>query len=104
MNSAKHIEILRIRIVPFMKTFDSIFQHDLALWHNSKLVQTFMRENKIKVLDWLGNSPELNPIENLWYILKNCLAKMNCVTKEQMIKNAIQVWSMTMMSRTCMLR
>lgn len=92
MNSVKYIEILRSRIVPFMETFDGTFQHDLAPCHNSKLVQTFMRENKITVLDWPGNSPDLNPIENLWHILKNRLAKMNCTTKERMITSAIQVW------------
>ena len=51
MNSVKYIEILCNKIVPFMKTFDGAFQHDLAPWHSSKLVQTFMRKNKIKVLD-----------------------------------------------------
>lgn len=92
MNSAKYIEVLRSRIVPFMETFDGTFQHDLAPCHNSKLVQTFMKENKVKVLDWPGNSPDLNPIENLWNILKKRLAKMDCTTKEKMITNSIQVW------------
>ena len=47
---------------------------------------------KIKVLDWSGNSPNLNSIKNLWHILKNRLAKMNCMTTEQMKKSTIQVW------------
>ena len=51
-----------------------------------------MRENKIKVLNWSGNPPDLNPIKVLWHILKNRSAKMNCTTTEQMIKIAIQVW------------
>lgn len=92
MNSVKYIEILRHRIVPFMETFDGTFQHDLAPCHNSKLVQAFTRENNLKVLNWPGNSPDLNPIENLWHILKNRLAKMDCTTKEKMITSAIQVW------------
>ncbi|GFV42662.1 hypothetical protein TNCV_840171 [Trichonephila clavipes] len=56
-------------------------------------LQTLRREDKIKVFDDLcGNSLELNPIENLWHILKNPLAKMNCTTTEQIINSVIQVW------------
>ncbi|GFY20776.1 hypothetical protein TNCV_1120101 [Trichonephila clavipes] len=47
--------------------------------------------NKINVLNWPGNSPDLNPIENLWHILKNRSPKMSCTTTEEMIKSAIQV-------------
>ena len=75
-----------------MKTFDSTFQQDLAPWYNSRLVQTFLQANKTKVCNWSGNSPDLNLIENLWHIFKNRLAKMNCMTMEQMIISAIQVW------------
>lgn len=92
MNSTKYIEILRHRIVPFMQTFSGTFQHDLAPCHNSKLVKTFILENQINVLDWPGNSPDLNPIENLWNILKSRLGKMDCSTKERMITSAINVW------------
>jgi hypothetical protein len=35
----------------------------------------FLKENKVSVMDWLGNSPDLNPIENLWSILKAKLKK-----------------------------
>ncbi|GFX96564.1 uncharacterized protein TNCV_1442381 [Trichonephila clavipes] len=73
-----------------METFDGTFQHDLVSCRNSKLVQTFMGENR-SVLKRPGNSPDLNPIENLWRILKNCFAK-SCMTTEQMIKSSMQVW------------
>ena len=42
-----------------------IFQQDLALCHTAKKVKKF-KKNHMKVFDQSGNSPDLNPIENLW--------------------------------------
>jgi transposase len=39
-----------------------------------------------------GNSPDMNPIENLWSILKKLVGKMDCSTEERMVTNVIQEW------------
>ena len=39
--------------------------------HRSQLVSDFLKNKNIKTLDRPGNSPGLNPIENLWKILKD---------------------------------
>ena len=44
------------------------FMHDGAPCHRSKLVSYLLQKQNIKRLDWLRNSPDLNPIENLWAI------------------------------------
>jgi len=33
------------------------------------------------MLDWPGNSPDHNPIDNLWAIVNGILSKHNCSTK-----------------------
>ncbi len=53
------------------KDADFIFQQDLAPAHTAKSTKsTRSWINDVGVLDWLANSPDLNPIENLWGIVK----------------------------------
>ncbi|GBO21996.1 hypothetical protein AVEN_98252-1 [Araneus ventricosus] len=94
LNSKKYILLLEDKIVPFMQTFAGsvgVFQRDLALCHNSKIVKNF-QEKKLTVLDWPGNSPDVNPIKNLWSIVKRRVSKMDCSTNRKMIGNVIKVW------------
>ena len=39
-----------------------------------------------------GNSPDLNPMENLWAIIKSRLQKLDCTTMTKLIEAIIQVW------------
>jgi len=43
-------------------------------------------------LPWPGNSPDMNPIENLWGIVNKRSKKINITTKVQLIENLIQIW------------
>ncbi|GFV71182.1 uncharacterized protein TNCV_410651 [Trichonephila clavipes] len=76
-----------------MQTFAggvNIFPQDLAPCHTSKLTMHFLQKQKVTVLDWPGNS-HVNPIQNLWSIVKRRASKMDC-SKKKMVENATKVW------------
>ncbi len=49
---------------------DFIFQQDLAPAHTAKNTKSWLNDHGVGVLDWPANSPDLNPIENIWGIVK----------------------------------
>ena len=71
VNSEVYIDILNDKLKHFMCVAGTnIFQQDNVPCHKARRVIKWLADNDIELLDWLGNAPDINPIENLWSIIK----------------------------------
>ena len=65
-----------------------IFMHDNAPSHNAGRVSRFLRNENLEVLDWPGISPDMNPIEKAWFILKRKVGQMLPKGLYDLVKNS----------------
>jgi len=63
-----------------------IFMHDGTPCHRAKIVTDFLKMKNVKMLEWPGNSPDLNPIENFWTELQNRVPEKHPTSLPSLIK------------------
>ncbi|GFT05598.1 putative transposase like protein [Trichonephila clavipes] len=66
---------------------------DGAPCHTARSIKAFLAEQNIPLLDWPGNSPDMNPIGNIWELMKREVDKNVITNKTQLLERIIQVWN-----------
>ena len=77
-----------------------VFMHDGAPCHRSRVVKEFWEKN-IRQLDWPGNTPDLNLIENLWMLLKNKVSEKQPTNAKSLVTTIKEIWTKEINAEYC---
>lgn len=96
MNGRMYREILEENLFKSVESLghgrDFVFQDDNDPKHTAKLTKKWLQDREIEVLSWPSQSPDLNPIENLWKLLKIKVHKRNPSNIQQLKDFCIEEW------------
>ena len=94
MNAQMYTNVLQKHLHRSMaKTGCSVFMQDGAPCHKAKSVMKWLDDQDVSVLEWVGQSPDANPIENAWTKLKSIIRKYPAASNlDELTKNIKRGW------------
>ena len=95
LTANKLIDIYKRGLLPSIAIFKNhnwTLVEDNDPKHTSKVANLWREKLSIHRLDWPSNSPDLNPIENVWALLKKRVAELEPSNLTQLQKNIKLVW------------
>ena len=94
MNAKMYREVLRRHLKRSMeKTGCTHFMQDGAPCHKARSIMAWLSDHNVPVLDWVGQSCDMNPIENLWTKLKSKIRRYPAASNlKELDKNIRRGW------------
>lgn len=96
MDQTQYKDILEKQMLPFARNNMPrgwLFQHDNDPKHTAKSVKKWLKTKRIRILDWPAQSPDLNPIENIWNTLKIACSRTKVSNEEQKFQLLQSEWN-----------
>jgi hypothetical protein len=84
------------------RVLNAIFMHDNSPVHTAYVARDWLAEQEFETMTWPPYSPDLNPIQNLWALLKAKIYELQPELKDMpdtdetlefMIQTAQEAWS-----------
>ncbi len=69
-----------------------LFQHDNAPIHTAKSVKAYLAFKGVNLIDWPPQSPDLNPIENLWFLIEHSIKNRPPNTEDELFVIIQNCW------------
>jgi len=97
MKQDQYKTVLQTRLIPQLREWFPngervTFMQDGAPCHTAKSIKEFLVNENIPLLEWPGNSPDMNPIESIWELVKRRVSAEIITTKQKLTERLIEVW------------
>lgn len=95
MDKELYVEVLDKTLVPYLQKFDeNRFMQDNDPKHTSRYVQEFIERSEINWWKTPPESPDFNPIENMWHELKEYIRReVKPKTKSELVDGIKSFWA-----------